>query len=303
MPGINYFFLSAGILLIISSSTAGQNKLPEELNLRLGTMAYINSEMSRADVDATLKIYIEEFRKRFLQRGIKKITFDFRTYENTAELEQDIIKNEINVFTISSPDFYKFKNRELYKPILTAATSHLSKFDNYILLTGSSAGNLSQIGTDEIHISTTTPNQARIMWTELILAEKNKSKKIHFIETHLTEANLILSVFFRKAKYAVVSKAVFELVSELNPQIKKELKILAESQELINTFLGYKTGEDVDIAMIDILISVAKDLKEDPVGKQVLNLFKIDRMEPLSPEEMKSTENLIYQHNSLFKKK
>ena len=303
IKSIKIYLVSAGIIFLISSNSEAQNKLPIEINLRLGTMSYANANMSYAEVEATLKIYIEEFRKRFLKRGIKKITINYKSYNNSSELEQDIIKGKVNVFTISTADFYKFNNIKSYESILSGVTSPKSKFDNYILITNSSTINLSQIGSEEIQVSTIFPHQLKTMWVKLVLYGKNKTNKVNIIESQLSEGNLILSVFFGKAKHAVVTRAAFDLVCELNPQVKEKLRVLSESQDLVNTFIGYKKGDDVDMDMIYTLTSVAQEIKDDPVGKQILNLFKIDRMEKLSIDEMKSTESLMSQYNALYKKK
>lgn len=280
-----------------------QDKLPKEVNLRVGTIAYANHNMSHAETDAALKIYIEEFRKRFLKLGIKKIAIDYRTYESSEAMEQDIIKGKVNVLIVVTTDFYKFGNKSSYESIITSVTSPKSKFENYILITNSDAGNLSQIVSDGIQISTFTPHQLKTMWIKLFLFEKNKTKKINLIETQFSEANIILSLFFGKTKNAVVSRSAFDLVCELNPQVKGKIKVVAESQNLVNTFMVYKKSVDTDMDMINVLTSVTKDLKNDPVGKQILSLFRIDRMELLSMEEIRLTENLINKYNSIFKTK
>ncbi len=303
IKSIKIYLFSAGIIFLFSNSSEAQNKLPEEIDFRLGTMSYANANMSYTEVEATLKIYMEEFRKRFIKRGVKKIIINYKSYNSSSELEQDIIKGKVNVFTISTTDFYKFNNVKSYESILSGVTSLKSKFDNYILITNSSTINLSQIVSEQIQVSTIFPHQLKIMWVKLVLSGKNKPNKFNIVESQLSEGNLILSVFFGKTKHAVVTKAAFDLVCELNPQVKEKLRVLSESQDLVNTFIGYKKGDDVDMDMIYTVTSVGQEIKDDPVGKQILNLFKIDRMEELSLEEMKPTESLINKYNALYKKK
>ena len=70
---------------------------------------------------------------------------------------------------------------------------------------------------------------------------KNKHKRTnenkHLFETK--ENKIIYSVFFNKKRLAVVTKVAYDVISELNPQLKKGIKIIKKSPAIFISFLGF----------------------------------------------------------------
>jgi len=88
-------------------------------------------------------------------------------------------------------------------------------------------------------------------------------------------AKCILQVFFRQADAALVTEDAFDLACELNPQLRKELKVLTVSPPFIpGLFIirpGFKERERLEMAIVE--------LHSSPGGQQVLSIFQATRME------------------------
>ncbi|HMN24110.1 MAG TPA: hypothetical protein PKE38_06405 [Ignavibacteriaceae bacterium] len=107
--------------------------------------------------------------------------------------------------------------------------------------------------------------------------------------------------FFGKYKCAVVSQSVYDVVCELNPRVKSDITILATSGNLINNFFARK--KDIPSSTIEILDIYATDLNEDGDGRQILSLFKVNRVEKIYKNDIEETRKIIQKHKSFFKSK
>jgi phosphonate transport system substrate-binding protein len=92
----------------------------------------------------------------------------------------------------------------------------------------------------------------------------------------------VLPVFFRQADASVVTSDVFEISCELNPQLKKDLQVLAISPEVVPAGFFFRTGYASDAR--DKLEAAMLSLHETPAGQQVLTMFQGDGMvkQPIS---------------------
>ena len=52
------------------------------------------------------------------------------------------------------------------------------------------------------------------------------------------QASIVYKVFFKKNTFAVVPKVTYETVAELNPQIKRKVKILRKSKAIFVSLVG-----------------------------------------------------------------
>ena len=130
------------------------------------------------------------------------------------------------------------------------------------------------------------------------VSEKKSRKTINFESTLISESNLLLGVFFGKYKCAVVSQSVYDVVCELNPKVKSDIEILATSGNLINNFFARK--KNISNSTSEILDVYATDLNENNDGRQILNLFKVNRVEKISKNDIEETKKLIQKHKVTF---
>jgi hypothetical protein len=75
----------------------------------------------------------------------------------------------------------------------------------------------------------------------------------------------VLQVFFRQAEACVVTSSGFEIASELNPQLQKELRVLASSPEVVNKVFFFRPG--YSSAVKDKLEGAILALHETPEGR------------------------------------
>jgi ABC-type phosphate/phosphonate transport system substrate-binding protein len=139
-------------------------------------------------------------------------------------------------------------------------------------------------------------------WFETLLLERGLGRPEAFLGRMGVAAKTtgaLLPVFFGKADACVVSRPAFDMMRELNPQLGRRLRTVAVSAPLIDsvTFMA-REGWDRPQHRTDMAESLAT-LHETPQGKQILTLFKVDRMASYEAHFMAGTRALKEKHDRL----
>jgi ABC-type phosphate/phosphonate transport system substrate-binding protein len=119
-------------------------------------------------------------------------------------------------------------------------------------------------------------------------------------ETNI-QSKVVLPVFFRKADACIVTRQVYNLTTELNPQLNNELVIISRKENLIpgviavDSRLSREFKNKITHAFVNMLKSVE--------GKQLLMLFKVNDLIPFDPSYLKGTEALYAEHTKLFSRR
>jgi ABC-type phosphate/phosphonate transport system substrate-binding protein len=106
-----------------------------------------------------------------------------------------------------------------------------------------------------------------------------------------------MPVFFRQADACVVTRHIFNLTSEMNPQIGRELVPIARMSKLSQGIISIDRRLPEEIK--DKIRQAFLTLPESPDGKQLLMLFQVSRMVPFRPEYLDATEALFAEHQLL----
>ncbi len=107
----------------------------------------------------------------------------------------------------------------------------------------------------------------------------------------------VLQVFFRNADACLVTSNVFDMVSELNPQLRKELRILASSPDVIPNLFFFRAGYTSDVK--DKLEAALVALHQTPAGQQVLTVFQCDSMEKRPSSCLEGTRRMLAEYDRL----
>ena len=107
----------------------------------------------------------------------------------------------------------------------------------------------------------------------------------------------ILPVFFHQADACLVTLKGFETMAELNPQIGRQLQILAKSEAMVPNLFCFR-GDYRSPNREKILQEISR-VGETPAGRQTLALFQTDKLFPGDPAELASACALLDLHRRL----
>jgi hypothetical protein len=196
------------------------------------------------------------------------------------------------------------KLQNLVTPFLAANKMPGTKFAKYLLIahSNSSTNSISDIKKGEIIIPNSYSLNLMKTWINVELKEKQGKglrNSISIISSEEKENEALYGVFFKKIEYCVMHEATLLIASELNPQLKKSIKVIAYSPNLINNFLANLT--DADPASVEILLKEGIQLQKHVWGKQLLNLMQSESMHKINLEDMNETTEMINKYNLFFK--
>lgn len=102
----------------------------------------------------------------------------------------------------------------------------------------------------------------------------------------------LLPVFFGTSDACVVDEDSYAAASELNPQVRTKLSPIAESPALLDSVICInRQGWFSHVHREDLIRSMA-ELDREPSGRQLLTMFRMDRLQPYTPELLDSVREL-----------
>ena len=124
---------------------------------------------------------------------------------------------------------------------------------------------------------------AEVFIDTLVLTELKLSyRDIGLSIQHKKSNRSVLDVFFDKADAAVVYGSSYEIMTELNPNIKDTLNILAEYPIKGRNFSYFRH----DYPLIKELNAVAMAFNNSPRGKQILEVFRTQEIDYCNVNEL-----------------
>ena len=107
----------------------------------------------------------------------------------------------------------------------------------------------------------------------------------------------VLSVFFRQADACIADDEAFSIMAELNPQIGRQLKIIAASPEIVGAVSFFRKAYCAKTKAI--VRNATVDLVDTAEGRQLLTMFKLADIYPLKDSDLDSFRSLLNEYRRL----
>lgn len=139
-------------------------------------------------------------------------------------------------------------------------------------------------------------------WAETRLLELRAAPPARFFSSYAVvekPSAAVLPVFFGKADACIVDEDSFAVLRALNPQVGRHLSAVEISEPFLNPVICLtRDGWANDRVRADVLAKFAT-LADEPAGRQLLTLFKCDRLAPLAPGAFDTVEALFRRNRAL----
>jgi ABC-type phosphate/phosphonate transport system substrate-binding protein len=140
-------------------------------------------------------------------------------------------------------------------------------------------------------LASRTGENTGLAWLDVLLSKEKLGRATsYFSSVKLVDKAqaCVLPLFFGTVDACVVDEINLNLAKELNPQLD-QLKVLARSRPMIEGVIAtpikpYPYHEE----LMETLLSLNKDTR----GRQVLMVFKTDRLVPLQSSDLDSSRDL-----------
>lgn len=288
---------------INKSNCQSNNNLKKQV-VKLGALGNIIDGVDIKDAEAAFKILTDSFVKRLRYKKIYDFDFEGKIYSDLKTLKTDVDNKNINFFNVSTFEYFSLVDRAKFTPFLTGTNHPNKNFDIYLLITNyqNNVNDIKQLNDVTISVPKSIEKNIGGYWLKSILREelgKTGYKTISFSTNKQSDSEAMLSVFFGKTDYVLISETAFELGCELNPSLKSKIKVLKKSGLLLNGVFAYRVGSDP--STVNSITDVALEIHKDVEGKQILNLFKIQKITAISEKDILESEAVINKYNKYFK--
>ncbi len=281
--------LSCALTVAASVSAIAQPPEPVE-EIRVGYTEGVFSDVNRADAVASMKTWIEAIAS---QRGFRK-TAVVKVFDSAAHLEEAVAAGELHVVIVQSHEYLEIEHTVALDPVYIPSRSE-SIPERIVLLVGANTPvtDLEGLRGTRLIAHDTAGTHLGRLWLERELAARNLQGIDEFfdlVELETNPSRVVLPVFFGRYAAAVISEKAFDVVSELNPQLRRNLTPLLRSPEVVSTVVCVWRG---NWTYKQDLLDGLSELDETIQGRQILTVFKIDRLSPFDDAYLEPVRKLV----------
>ena len=288
------------LMAALATATWGQQvkkALPEPVTLRVGYSASVFYDVSVTDAHAATKVLADALMRNAGLQGTAEVTI----IGTSRSLAASVRRDSLHVLAVLCSDYLMELAGAGMTPVFTAQREERYT-EQYVLLTRTrgKTGQLEDLRGATLLTAVDWEASVPMMWLNVLLSRNGLPAGADFfgrVNTVKSTIKAALPVFFGDEDACLVPRSVYETMSELNPQIGRDLEILTASPGYsygLACFSATLQGE-VRKRVRDSLLH----LHETPEGQQLLNLFYVDRLVPFDPVHIESTAELIRQHRQL----
>ncbi|ABA88265.1 ABC transporter, periplasmic substrate-binding protein [Syntrophotalea carbinolica DSM 2380] len=234
------------------------------------------SQVNENDARAAIKVWIMTVAK---DKNIP-VDPDPHIQHSVDDLIQFGQNNAVDGFGLTTPEFPHL-NRKIKIDRLALGVHKGKITEEYLILVRQDSGikRVEQLRGRSINLLSSPRMSLALLWLDTILLESRQGQASIFFGTITRSsrpAQVTLPVFFGKTDACVISRTTFELMGELNPQLKHQLKILAASPAVIPTGFAFraKRYDPIDSRIIEAM----EQLGNTPAGRQILALTQSEHI-------------------------
>lgn len=277
-------------LLLGGGDSTGSSSIWGPEGIRFGYSSRLLFEVSRQDAQAALALWTREL---FRLAGLDTPP-QAKIYEDTPSLVSAISRAELDFIALPCLDYLKIRDRVRLEPALAGMKNGILK-DEMVLLVRRESGldRMEKLQGKTLFIMAGA-GEITSLWLDTILY-RNSLRTTERFFGEVKEAGkgqqAILPVFFRKADACVVSRNAFTTAAELNPQIGRELVVLAASPPLPTGITCFRA--DLSESKKNEFIRIYGRLVHTPTGRQILTLFKVDAIVPVPTGFLDGLEKMV----------
>jgi ABC-type phosphate/phosphonate transport system substrate-binding protein len=285
------------LVLFVHVPTPLIAETPPRSDLILAYSLKILPDVDPKDAMAAFSTYAAE-----LSKGVG-ITVSSYVYENVETITDDLKRGKVDLVSFSALEYLRVKDSVSIELGLGSVRGG-KMTRKYLLLTRENKG-YTKIGhLKGMRLSFVKGDDIGPLYLSTILLRQRLGNMKDFfsgVEEKNKPTQAVLSVFFGQADACVVNDVSFKTMIEMNPQLGRDLKVMANSSELLDGMGVFRKSMPVDLKQR--IVNVAKNLKGQPRGKQVLMLFKLDDLAPIQESDLSGLKELVDDYDRLTQRR
>jgi len=269
-----------------------------EVRLRAGYSAQAFVDVDLEEARAVTKIWSD----MILARNFEDGTAETVILEDADAMLRAFREDRLDVAALISDEYLRLREEVPLEPVFV--TAHAGGIHHQIgVLVRRDRGlrRLGDLSGRQLTVSVEQAGTIHSLWLETVLLREGLPGPATFfgsVKTARKPSQAILPVFFGMAEACLTTRESFALVCELNPQVGRDLEFLARSPEVAAGVIVFRPGYD-PASKAKVTRALAT-LHQDSQGRQLLRLFRMDRLVPFEEGHLDSVAALLAEQRALL---
>lgn len=272
--------LVAGLALFCfggSRAVQGETDPTDHPPFRVAMSARMFGEINANDAKASIKAWVETVAK---ESDIATDP-DPGILNGAAEIASALRSNLVDAASMTANEFADVSLEIPLAPIFVAVMGGRIS-EEYVLLARHDGDiqRVRDLGGRSLVLFQNPRTSLAGVWLDTLLLREGLKPAMEYCGQITQAAKLskvVLPVFFRQSDACLVTRRGFATMSELNPQVAKQLKVVAFSTEVVPTVFCFRSNFNSPAKTR--IFATLLDLHKTPAGQQVLTVFQSDRLE------------------------
>lgn len=219
-----------------------------------------------------------------------------KVYESHEEIITDLKNKKLDAIGLPVIDYLAIKSENLLDPVVIANIGN-QVFERYLLLVNNLGGikSFNELRNKKVIIGSSHMGSVAKLWLEKLLLENNYAQTEQYFADvkHISKASkVVIPLFLSQIDACVISQSAYKTMVDLNPQLGNQLTALETSPKFANNIFCMRNGLGEDEYNTQIRNSLT-DMANNTAGHQLLKLFMINRLEPIKPDDLTNTMDLV----------
>jgi phosphonate transport system substrate-binding protein len=265
---------------------------------RSGFLQSVFTNTDIRDARAVLEVYSREIARELKLNVVANAVI----FPSLKSMTDAIIKGELDLASIPSAEYLRIRDIAPLIPSFVGTNSNRGQGINYVIITrnGSNIRSFSDLKGKSILLPPAAMYEPGHIWLDVLLMKTRKGGRDTFfsqVKESPKMSKAIMGVFFRQADAAIVSRSGLEISQQLNPQLKTQLTVLAESPNL-SDFVVCMLPSSSETFRHNLGKALTR-LNESKSGQQLYTIFQTSGITPFKPAYLEGLENLLREHKRL----
>ncbi len=281
--------LMAIILLLWGTSVVAESDSGMPKVLKAGFSSRVFPDLDNNEVRVAMELWAKELCR---SAGIPAARVTI--FRDPAEWLSAVRQGELHILTITAMEYLRYRDRSQLIPSYNATNKAGVNMDQLVIVNRrSSIRSVNELRGKAFAILSPLKYEAPLLWLDQLLKKHGADRNAFFrqVKEFPKASQSLMATFFGQVDGCLVSRGAYEICKTLNPQLGKELVIVAESKSLMGeiTCVPANTSEALKAAFT----KAALHLHEYTVGKQILTMFQTDRVVMFKSSDLEGISELL----------
>lgn len=223
-----------------------------------------------------------------------------RTYRSVEEIAQALRQGAVDMVVLSAPEYLAL-DPQIRPTDLISQTG--IEGEEYVLLAGVAGGITNPAGVcgRTLYLQDGFRSSLALPWLDTLLLAAGRGpsgESVGKIELAHKPTQAVLPVFFGKADACLVSQSAYDTMTEMNPQIRQRLRLIARSPKFLSAFMVLRLDLEADLKRT--IASAMGELHQSPAGAQILSLFQGQPLAKMPLSVLDSARAMLAQREQLL---